>query len=142
MDGSHGEEPQPDDHRPIRPAARRRSAKRQNLGPRKEVHRSASDVTARGPTPRQKAGEHAEISYYKLRLSRSISIVIPAYNEEKRLGASLEKIQRYLTTASWDFIEVIVVDDGSRDTTSQIARNAGVRLLENPGNQGKGHSVR
>jgi len=78
----------------------------------------------------------------KLRLTRSISIVIPAYNEEKRLPATLVKLRDYLSRAKWDFAEVVVVDDGSRDATAKVAREAGVRVLENPGNRGKGYTVR
>jgi len=74
------------------------------------------------------------------------SIVIPAYNENQRLGATLEKALAYLRQQRWD-AEVIVVDDGSRDNTSEIvrafaAKDSAVRLLENPGNRGKGYSVR
>jgi dolichyl-phosphate beta-glucosyltransferase len=75
-------------------------------------------------------------------LRRSISIVIPAYNEEKRLPATLRTVQAYLNTKPWQFAEVIVVDDGSRDRTVEVARAAGVRVLQNPGNRGKGYSVR
>ena len=75
-------------------------------------------------------------------MRRSVSIVIPAYNEENRLGASLEKIQRYLSGSKWDFAEVVVVNDGSRDRTGEVARAGGARLLENPGNRGKGYTVR
>jgi glycosyltransferase involved in cell wall biosynthesis len=75
-------------------------------------------------------------------LRRSISIIIPAYNEEKRLPASLEAIGRYLRDTSWEFSEIVVVNDGSRDLTADIARKAGARVLENPGNRGKGYSVR
>jgi len=75
-------------------------------------------------------------------LHRSISIVIPAYNEEGRLRPSIEKIRRYLDSTNWDFSEVVVVDDGSRDATARIAREEGVRVLENPGNRGKGYTVR
>jgi len=75
-------------------------------------------------------------------LRRSISIIIPAYNEEKRLGASLDKIRRYLASSQWDFSEVLVVDDGSRDRTKDVAWEGGARVLENPGNRGKGYSVR
>ena len=75
-------------------------------------------------------------------MRRSISIIIPAYNEEKRLPATLERIQAYLRKSEWEFAEIVVVDDGSRDGTAEVARRAGVRLLANPGNRGKGFSVR
>jgi GT2 family glycosyltransferase len=80
-------------------------------------------------------------------LTRSLSIVIPAYNEEQRLAATLERISSYLAGAGWKFSEVVVVDDGSRDGTAALvedfaARTPSVRLLRNPGNRGKGYSVR
>ena len=74
------------------------------------------------------------------------SIVIPAYNESARLGATLEKVLAYVRQQGWD-AEVIVVNDGSRDNTAEIVRafaknNPMVRLVENRGNRGKGYSVR
>jgi glycosyltransferase involved in cell wall biosynthesis len=75
-------------------------------------------------------------------LRRSVSIIIPAYNEEKRLPATLENIRGYLSAAPWEFAEIVVVDDGSRDATREIAEKAGVRVLVNPSNRGKGYSVR
>jgi dolichyl-phosphate beta-glucosyltransferase len=87
-------------------------------------------------------GRKGEISYYKSSLRRSISIIIPAYNEEKRLPATLEKVRSYLAATRWDFMEIVVVDDGSSDRTAEAARAAGARVLENPGNRGKGYSVR
>jgi len=75
-------------------------------------------------------------------LRRSISIIIPAYNEEKRLPATLSTVKAYLDAASWEFAEVVVVDDGSRDGTVEVARKAGVRVLQNSSNRGKGYSVR
>ena len=75
-------------------------------------------------------------------MSRSISIIIPAYNEEKRLPATLVRVREYLDAAKWDFAEILVVDDGSRDGTTMVACGAGVRLLRNPGNRGKGYSVK
>ncbi len=74
------------------------------------------------------------------------SIVIPAYNEGARLGATLEKVLAYVHAQGWD-AEVIVVNDGSRDNTAEIVRafaskDATLRLIENPGNRGKGYSVR
>jgi dolichyl-phosphate beta-glucosyltransferase len=76
----------------------------------------------------------------------SLSIVIPAYNEEKRLPGSLDTILEYIG-GRFEFVEVIVVDDGSRDGTSECVRHyatthPAVRLLQNPGNRGKGYAVR
>jgi glycosyltransferase involved in cell wall biosynthesis len=76
-----------------------------------------------------------------------ISIIIPAYNEGARIGATLDKILAYLAQRGWGDAEIIVVNDGSYDNTVEIvrecaAKNPGVRLLENPGNRGKGYSVR
>jgi dolichyl-phosphate beta-glucosyltransferase len=51
-------------------------------------------------------------------------------------------VQTWLASTLWDFSEIIVVNDGSRDRTAGVAREAGVRVLENPGNRGKGYSVR
>jgi dolichyl-phosphate beta-glucosyltransferase len=75
-----------------------------------------------------------------------LSIIIPAYNEETRLPKSLERIRAYLDTQGISS-EVIVVDDGSRDNTvqyveSQIASWPALRVVKNPGNRGKGYSVR
>jgi glycosyltransferase involved in cell wall biosynthesis len=72
--------------------------------------------------------------------------VIPAYNESARLGATLEKVLAYVHAQRWD-AEVIVVNDGSRDNTADIVRTITatdpiLRLVENPGNRGKGYSVR
>ena len=75
-------------------------------------------------------------------MRRSISIIIPAYNEEKRLPATLERVRTYLNGSSWEFSEIVVVDDGSQDTTAEVARRFGARVLENPGNRGKGYTVR
>jgi len=74
------------------------------------------------------------------------SIVIPAYNEGARLAASLEKVLSYIHAEDWN-AEIIVVNDGSRDNTAEIirafaAKDPIVRLVENPGNRGKGYSVR
>ena len=49
-----------------------------------------------------------------------LSIIIPAYNEEERLPATLDRIFEYLHCRKWDFSEVIVVDDRSRDRTPAI----------------------
>jgi dolichyl-phosphate beta-glucosyltransferase len=77
----------------------------------------------------------------------SISIVIPAYNEETRLPSTLQAVAAYLAGKSFSFVEVLVVDDGSRDGTAALverwrAGHPEFRLLKNPGNRGKGYTVR
>jgi dolichyl-phosphate beta-glucosyltransferase len=74
------------------------------------------------------------------------TFVIPAYNESVRLGPTLHALLRYTQEQNWD-AEILVVDDGSTDETAQIVREAGrtheqIRLVQNPGNRGKGYSVR
>ena len=74
---------------------------------------------------------------------RSLSVVIPAYNEETRLPGTLRRVQEWLGRQALEFSELIVVDDGSRDNTVGVAEEcATVRLLRNPGNRGKGYAVR
>jgi dolichyl-phosphate beta-glucosyltransferase len=75
-----------------------------------------------------------------------LSIVIPSFNEEKRLPATLERIARYIN-ASGRETEVIVVDDGSTDETIRVAKSfqgkiADLRVVSNGQNRGKGYSVR
>lgn len=68
--------------------------------------------------------------------------MIPAYNEEKRLPASLDAIFEFVQSR-YSFLEVLVVDDGSRDGTAECVRRDGrAKLIENPGNRGKGYAVR
>jgi len=75
-----------------------------------------------------------------------LSIIIPAYNEEKRLSKTLEDINRYLSLQSYDY-EILVVDNCSKDRTPEIVRNLtsqikGLRLIEGSANQGKGFAVK
>jgi dolichyl-phosphate beta-glucosyltransferase len=74
-----------------------------------------------------------------------LSIIIPAYNEELRLPATLGKIANYIQSSQRN-TEVIVVDDGSRDRTARVAESfrdkiANLRVLSNGVNRGKGFSV-
>jgi glycosyltransferase involved in cell wall biosynthesis len=77
----------------------------------------------------------------------SVSVVIPAYNEESALGPILDRtlkvdaaLRQALPGAA---LEVIVVDDGSRDGTAAVAgRYPGVRLIQHPVNQGYGRALK
>jgi dolichyl-phosphate beta-glucosyltransferase len=78
-----------------------------------------------------------------------LSVVIPAFNEEHRLSESLRLALEYFRRRAFDF-EIILVDDGSTDLTSEIAehylkecgKEGLLRLLKNDRNRGKGYSVR
>lgn len=75
-----------------------------------------------------------------------LSIVIPAYNEELRLPATLESIAAFLPSLGME-TEIIVVDDGSKDRTASVAESyrqkfASLRVVPNGVNRGKGYSVR
>jgi glycosyltransferase involved in cell wall biosynthesis len=79
-------------------------------------------------------------------MATTYSIIIPAYNEGERLGATLDRVLDFLRTTGWT-AEVLVVDDGSTDSTADLVRRYAaqhpqVHLLQNPGNRGKGYSVR
>jgi glycosyltransferase involved in cell wall biosynthesis len=75
-----------------------------------------------------------------------LSIVIPAYNEERRLPQTLARIRDYIATRRID-AEILVVDDGSRDATARVveewhAQIPFLQLVSNGRNRGKGYSVR
>jgi len=70
-----------------------------------------------------------------------LSVVIPAYNEERRLPLTLERLRAYLGRGSLSH-EIVVVDDGSRDSTAEVARAGGATVVRNDGNRGKGYAAR
>jgi glycosyltransferase involved in cell wall biosynthesis len=79
-------------------------------------------------------------------METTYSFILPAYNESERLTSSLPKILDYVAERRLT-AEIIVVNDGSKDDTAGIVRKFAasdpcVRLIENPGNRGKGYSVR
>jgi len=72
--------------------------------------------------------------------------VLPVYNESARIAGTLDKILAYAAERGWN-AEILVVNDGSSDRSAEIVRTYAtkhpqLRLLENPGNRGKGYSVR
>ena len=75
-----------------------------------------------------------------------LSVIIPAYNEEKRLPKTLEKIDKYLRKQSYDY-EILVVNDGSKDNTRGVAQSLipqikNLKVIGYEKNQGKGYAVR
>jgi dolichyl-phosphate beta-glucosyltransferase len=100
------------------------------------------------PDPRQSSAQAGQNLNREPTLTHcyKISIIIPAYNECERLGRTLDRVLDFINQQGWD-AEVIVVDDGSVDRTADLVGNyaasrPGVRLVQNPGNRGKGYSVR
>lgn len=74
----------------------------------------------------------------------SLTLVIPAYNEEERIEKTIEKISNYKNI---EISEIIVVDDGSKDKTYQILKNLkekynNLKILKNEKNEGKGSALK
>ena len=75
-----------------------------------------------------------------------LSVVIPVYNETSRIAPALELVLQFVRSRS-ESCEVVIVDDGSTDETARMVERVCretpvVRLLQNPGNCGKGYAVR
>ncbi|MFH0890139.1 MAG: glycosyltransferase family 2 protein [Candidatus Aenigmatarchaeota archaeon] len=68
---------------------------------------------------------------------KNIGILLPAYNEERNIKIVLREAKRFLPNAV-----VIVVDDGSSDRTSKIAKSEGVHVIVHKENKGKGEALR
>ncbi|WP_297548977.1 HAD-IA family hydrolase [Thermococcus sp.] len=88
-----------------------------------------------------KAESHFEVTnliHLKELIERLLStyVVVPAYNEEKTIGSVLEDLLRYFKRE-----EIVVVNDGSRDRTEEIARSYSVRVLNHLVNRGLGGAL-
>ena len=75
-----------------------------------------------------------------------LSVIVPAYNEEKNLQANIKKFSQYLEKQDYDY-EIIIVNDGSTDQTAAIAgmlerEIKNTRYINNAVNQGKGSVVK
>ncbi len=73
--------------------------------------------------------------------------MIPAYNEVQRLPHALDRVLSWSSERAFEFLEILVVDDGSRDGTAAMVeerakKHSVLKLLRNPGNRGKGYAVR
>ena len=72
----------------------------------------------------------------------TVSIVIPAYNEEKMVGQTVADILDIFKKNGLQDPEIIVVNDGSRDATEERAKDAGARVITHPHNVGYGASLK
>lgn len=81
-------------------------------------------------------------SYNLINMAKDLSLIIPAFNEEERIGRTLKTAAEYLT-GKYDF-DIIVVDDGSSDKTCDVVEtfNRAARVVRQPRNMGKGAAVR
>lgn len=75
-----------------------------------------------------------------------LSVILPAYNEEKRIGKTLEEVAKFLSSQLFEY-EIIVVNDGSKDgtanvVTSRVADIKNLKLIDNKENHGKGWVVK
>ena len=76
----------------------------------------------------------------------TLTVVIPAFNEEERIGPTIEALASFLDRHGWGY-EILVVDDGSTDGTVALCRRLALRwpalrVLQTAPNRGKGHAVR
>ncbi len=75
-----------------------------------------------------------------------LSVIIPAYDEEKRIGKTLLAVDQYLSKQNYDY-EILVVSDGSKDKTAEVVNNfqrmvRNLKIIDNKENHGKGWVVR
>jgi glycosyltransferase involved in cell wall biosynthesis len=79
-------------------------------------------------------------------LKFSITIIIPAYNEEKRLLSCIQRIIEYCTSQNWDY-EIVIVEDGSTDGTLNViddltSKDNRIKLISNKERLGKGRAIK
>src|SRR5271156_1926912 len=75
-----------------------------------------------------------------------LSVIIPAYNEEKRLAPVLDSVHSFFAAKGTDF-EIVVVNDGSTDNTGALvkqfaAQHKQIKLIEHTHNKGKGYAIK
>ncbi len=70
----------------------------------------------------------------------SITVIVPAYNEESSISSTVKRIKEIGKKESWN-TEIIIVNDGSTDQTSKIAHELGINVIDHPTNGGYGLSI-
>jgi glycosyltransferase involved in cell wall biosynthesis len=96
--------------------------------------RAASALLALDRTP--KADDAVNVRLYP-----SVSIIVPAFNEENGVGPQISAIRQIMDSGNFDY-EVIVVDDGSKDRTAEAALKAKARVVRHYENKGYGSAIK
>ena len=73
----------------------------------------------------------------KKTLPTSLTILLPAYNEEQSIGETVKEL-----SGLYPEFEILVIDDGSTDNTRQEAINAGANVMKHPHNIGNGAAIK
>ncbi|MBI4339138.1 MAG: glycosyltransferase family 2 protein, partial [Chloroflexi bacterium] len=74
-------------------------------------------------------------------LAEGVTVIVPAYNEERSVGAVLERLRKTMADSGYEH-EIIVIDDGSSDGTAAAVRQHDVRLVEHRQNMGYGAALK
>jgi glycosyltransferase involved in cell wall biosynthesis len=72
--------------------------------------------------------------------STKVAFIIPAYNEDKVIQEVISSLQKSLKHSTWDY-QIVVVNDGSKDTTAQIAKESGAYVISHILNSGSGSAT-
>ncbi len=102
--------------------------------------RRAEAAPARSASPRSRAGG-ASSQRRKAEVMPSLAVVIPAYNEEGAVRATVEEVRRVLDASPIPY-EIVVVNDGSKDRTREEAMASGARVIHFAENVGYGHALK
>lgn len=78
----------------------------------------------------------------KMKINVLVSVIIPAYNEEENIRKAVNNVKKVMDETKWSY-EIVIVNDGSKDRTEEIARKIkGINLVSYKPNRGKGYAVR
>jgi glycosyltransferase involved in cell wall biosynthesis len=115
--------------------------KQSGLGPELGPAQSASETTGNGNVPKPEGVGGVLEKDSPESVPTPISIILPAYNEEAAVALQVRSIEKVMQSHGLKH-EIIVVDDGSEDTTAEKAMEAGARVQRKPENRGYGAAIK